>query len=135
MIADVLPDVQRCRITLARLDAASLHMQPAAAHRHSIERLLAFARSGRLEIRSAGAVRWVPDFSLFSMREPAGGMLCLFGAHYLAPPHPGIDWPLTCVLARPAAVQRAAEHYESLWTAAHDAIGPVTDMLERQLCG
>lgn len=136
VIADVLPTAQRCRITLARLDASTLDARAPQmdAHRRGIERLLAFARSGRLQIRAAGTVRWDPDFSLFRMRNTELGTLCLFGAHYLAPPHAGIDWPLTCVLARPAPVQRAVQHYESLWAAAHDALGPVTETLERQLC-
>lgn len=137
MIADVLPAVQHCRITLARLDASSLDVRAPQLdeQRVAIERLLEFARSGRLQIRAAGAVRWDPDFSLFRMRDAALGTLCLFGAHYLAPPHAGIDWPLTCVLSRPAPVRRAVQHYESLWAAAHDALGPVTETLERQLCG
>lgn len=136
MVADILPTLERCRMTLARLDAHSLDAggRGDAEHRHSLERLLEFARSGRLEIRSAGAIRWEPDFSLFHMNDPACGTFCLFGAHYLAPPHAGIDWPLTCVISRRSAVRRAVQHYESLWAAAHDALGAVTDTLERQLC-
>lgn len=137
MVADVLPGLERCRMTLARLDAHSLGAAApsSAAHRDSLQRLLDFARSGRLEIRAAGALRWEPDFSLYSMNDPACGTFCMFGAHYLAPPHAGIDWPLTCVFSRRSAIRRAVQHYESLWAAAHDALGVVTDTLERQLCG
>lgn len=136
-VVDLLERVERCRLTLARLDA---HMLDAPSgitetNRRSIERLLAFASSGRLEVRSAGAMRWDPDFSLYQMADRRLGTFCLFGAHYLAPPHAGLDWPLTCLLTRRTAVQRVAAHFDEMWAAAHDVIGPVTDTLERQLCG
>jgi hypothetical protein len=135
-IVDVLESVDRCRIALARLDLHALDGSARAdgADGQALERLLAYARSGRLEVRSAGAVRWDPDFSLFRMRDRRCGTFCLFGAHYLAPPQPELDWPLTCLIARRAAVGRVAAHFESLWNAAHDALGPVMEALEQQLC-
>ncbi len=135
-VIDALEKVDRCRLILARLD---VHMLDAPAttpdsNRQAVERLLTYASSGRLEIRSAGAIRWDPDFSLYRMRDGRLGTFCLFGAHYLAPPHQGIDWPLTCMLTRRTAVRRITTHFEEVWSAAHDVIRPVTETLERQLC-
>lgn len=134
-VIDALERADHCRLVLARLD---LHMldgsRPAGdAGRDNIERLLTFAGSGRLEIRSAGAMRWAPDFSVFQMRDRRCGMFCLFGAHYLAPPHPGLDWPLTCLLTRRTVIAEVEYHFRELWDAAHDALGPVAETLERRL--
>lgn len=133
-VIDVLERVDRCRLVLARLD---LHMLDDSTCgdtvRDNIERLLAFAGSGRLEIRSAGAMRWDPDFSIFQMRDRRCGMFCLFGAHYLAPPHPGLDWPLTCLLTQRTVIAEVESHFRELWDAAHDALGPVAETLERRL--
>lgn len=136
-VIDVLEHVGHCRMALARLELHHLGVgpRPDGADRKGVERLLAYAASGRLEIRSAGAMRWDPDFSLFRMADRRCGTFCLFGAHYLAPPHPALDWPLTCLLTRRAAVRRVAAHFEQLWDAAHDVLGPVVESLERELCG
>ncbi len=134
-VIDVLERVDRCRLVLARLDLHMLDDSRAAgdAGRDNIERLLTFACSGRLEIRSAGAMRWDPDFSVFRMRDRRCGMFCLFGAHYLAPPHAGLDWPLTCLLTRRTVIAEVEYHFRELWNAAHDVLGPVADTLERRL--
>src|SRR5687768_1352605 len=61
--------LQRCRVLLARFDSAfaadahSLMSAPAgSAH---FKGLLAFAESGRLEVRSSSTVLWTPDFSIY----------------------------------------------------------------------
>lgn len=134
-IIHVLERVGRCRMVLARLD---LHLLSdgtgGVSDRDGVQRLLAYAASGQLEIRSAGAMRWDPDFSLFRMTDRRCGTLCLFGAHYLAPPHGGLDWPLTFLLMRRPAVTRVAEHFEQIWNAAHDVLNPVVQSLEREVC-
>lgn len=135
-VADVLQSVNRCRIVLGRLDVHRLEIEGSQgdARRIGLLSLLDLARGGRLQIRTAGALRWDPDFSLYHFTDRRYGSVCLLGAHYLARPHTGIDWPLTCLLTGPRTVQRAVRHYEAVWTGAHDALAAVTETLERQLC-
>lgn len=135
-VSDVLPGVARCRIVLGRLDVHRLDLGGAQGdpQRLGLQRLLDHARGGSLQIRTAGALRWDPDFSLYHHADRRCGSFCLLGAHYLAPPHPGIDWPLTCLLTGRRAVQHAVQHFEGIWTGAHDALGPIMETLERRLC-
>ncbi len=135
-VADVLLGVARCRFVLGRLDAHRLDLDgvQGETRRLGLQRLLDHTRNGGLQIRTAGVLRWEPDFSLYHHADRRYGSFCLLGAHYLAPPHPGIDWPLTCLLTGRRAVQHAVGHFEEIWTGGHDAIAPITEALERRLC-
>ena len=134
VIAPQLDGLRRCRIILAHLDVNTLDLDRTGAEPQmlALERLLAFARSGRLQVRSAGAIRWHPDFSVFHLDRSTPSTVCLLGAHYLAPLHKGIDWPLTCVLAQTIAVGQAQHHFESVWQGSHDALPAVIAELLRQ---
>lgn len=134
VVAPQLDGLRRCRITLAHLDVNTLDLSHTGAEPQvlALEQLLAFARSGRLEVRSAGAIRWHPDFSVFHLDRATPSTVCLLGAHYLAPLHKGIDWPLTCVLAQETAVGQAQHHFDSVWQRSHDALPAVIAELQRQ---
>jgi hypothetical protein len=63
--AGELARVTHCRVLLGRLDAQSLAgTTAAAATAASLDRLLEFVMSERVEIRSAGMGAWLPDFSV-----------------------------------------------------------------------
>ena len=135
-VVSLLPGMQACRLVVGGFNAAGLAVPgaPDPARRGCVEQLLLHASSGRFEFRSAGAGRWNPDFSLYRLEGGGHFSVCMFGAHYLLPLDE-VEWPLTCVLTRRAAVQEAHRHFEALWASAHDVRPALLSMLEQQLCG
>ena len=134
-VVPLLPMLRRCRLILGHFSAAG---NPVSAtindNRHDrLCQLLEHARSARFEVRSAGAGRWEPDFSLFHLAGHADFSACMFGAHYLLPLDE-IEWPLTCVFTRAGAVKQAHRHFEHLWAAAHDVRPALISTLEQELC-
>jgi hypothetical protein len=135
-IARMIPELERCRLVLAQFTASGLILPHDVIHdrRDGLLQLLEYARSERIEVRSAGASRWEPDFSLFRLRAD-GDSVCMLGAHHLLPAENDIEWPLTCVLTQRSAVKRAHTHFESVWQSAHDVKPAIVGILEQELCG
>src|SRR5690606_25721299 len=96
-----LCNVRRCRVLLGRLDVQSLAAAP-DSHTTAMAALLDFLRSGRIEVRSAGASTWHSDFSVFrglpADRVLPEGRACLIGAHSFWSPQPSEGPAFTCVL-------------------------------------
>ncbi len=126
--------VARCRVLVRRVDAdmlmeASEHAGD-AARRRDLEVLGAFLASGRVEVRAAGVLGWVPDFSIF---RPAD--VVLVGAHYFGRPYPMAGPSLTGLLRDPAAVALAERRFDALWADARDVLPTVRDAVEAVLEG
>jgi hypothetical protein len=123
-----LGELCRCRLLLGRLDAAALDDLHVGPHdptgRARLDRLRRLLDSGRVAIRSGGAMRWTPDFSLFHglpiSRACPAGTVCVIGAHYFTRPLAGPGAAFTALLAAPRAVRIAASRFEQLWACAHD---------------
>lgn len=120
--------VRRARILIARLDAGALDDIAAAAP--SPDPLLRFLRSGRVEVRSAGAGAWSPDFSIY--RGAQTGDACLIGAHWFRVPVVSAGPSFTALLTEPDAVARALDRFETLWRRSHDVLEPVIDAVARR---
>lgn len=132
--------VARCRVLLGHLEAGTLldgleRRDAAAAGR--LEVLLGFARSGRLEIRSAGMGGWTPDFSIYRF-GPEGAdagasraTVGLLGAHYFGAPHPVAGPSFTVELSGAAAAALLTERFEELWGLGHDVLPAIDEVLER----
>ena len=118
--------LERCRVMLGHLDPTVL--DPAAGGPANIRVLRAFARSGRLEIRTAPHHVWNPDFSVFH-GLPDGGSAVLLGAHYFGRPYPLFGLAFTCLMTRPSAVRSCVRRFESLWNAGYDVLPVVIDTL------
>jgi len=137
-----LAGLECCRVVLGQFDVHALvdaveaasGAPTAAANLGVLQRFMA---SGRLEIRSAGARRWRPDFCVLR-----GARLRQIGAPDAATlvGHLGIGGigdgsgggpSLTCVLAGKDATDRAGAAFERLWTAGHDVLDVVADTLSR----
>ncbi len=117
--------LEQCRIMLGRLDAAALHD---SANRDTAL-LKAFARSGRLQIRTAPQHVWNPDFSVFRARD--GTPTTLVGAHYFGRPYPLFGLALTCIFADPVVAAENERRFEQLWTAGYDVLPVIIDTLDR----
>jgi hypothetical protein len=116
----------RCRVLLGRLDAAGLdELGPAGDGVAPRARaLITLLDSGRVRVRSGGALAWCPDFSIFrglprTAAAPAGAA-CLVGAHFFNRPHAGPGAALTALLTGERAVALAGERFDALWHGAHD---------------
>src|SRR4051812_43114754 len=81
-----LSRVRMCRLLIDRLDVEMLSDAADIAASGNglalnLERLLVFARSGRLQLRSAVTPSWSPDFSIFTglpgTNEAPSGAMCL----------------------------------------------------------
>ena len=123
--ATELATVRRCRVLLGRLDVQSLAAAP-DSHADSMDTLLQFLRSGRIEVRSAAGLSWHNDFSVFR-GLPADSILprgqaCLIGAHSFWSPQATEGPSFTCVLGSPGATARAARRFEQLWIHAYDVL-------------
>jgi hypothetical protein len=123
--------LERCRVLLGRLDAAVLFDSAADAgvSRQRFELLAAFARSGRLEMRTAPHHIWTPDFSIFR-GLPADETAALVGAHYFGRPYPRYGLAFTCVLKQHAAVRACSTRFEELWQAGYDVLPVVLETLD-----
>lgn len=124
--------IERCRVLLGHLDACSLLDTPdgSAARSERAALLGAFARSGRLEIRTAPHYLWTPDFSVFA-GLPQGRCVALVGAHYFGRPYPLFGAAFTCVLTSSEAVGSCSDRFNTLWAAGYDVLPVVIDSLER----
>lgn len=120
--------LERCRVMIGHLDAASL-LDSQDADTGRIAMLLAFTRSGRLEMRTAPHHAWNPDFSIFR-GLPGGGSAVLLGAHYFGRPYPLFGLAFTCVMTQPAPVLACSRRFEGLWDAGYDVLPAVIDALE-----
>ena len=122
-----------CRFLLSKLDAefsADAALLTRDARGGALENLLRFIDSGRLEVRSTGAPRWSPDFSIYHRLGAAGESALLLGAHYFQMLHTR-PVPLTCVLRERSAVRRASENFAKLWEDAYDVLPVIRETLEQ----
>jgi hypothetical protein len=120
--------LRRCRVLLARLDAAELaSLAVSASHLHTLQ---AFVAAPHVEIRSAGIGAWAPDFSLY---HAARDSVCLIGAHYFHHPlvHGGPSF--TCALQDVDAVSTAARRFEELWARGYNVKPAVLAEVELHL--
>ena len=123
----------RCRFLLSRLNAefsADAALLTRDARRTGLENLLRFVNSGRLEVRSTGAPRWSPDFSIYRGLGQTREAAILLGANYFQLVQTQ-SVALTCVLRDPAAVNRAARNFEQLWQDAYDVLPVIRETLEQ----
>ena len=127
-----LAKVQRCRVLLGQFDATALSGVISA---HSLQALLAFCESGRLDIRAAPGVRWTPDFSVYRGRGSHGTLwsACIVGAHYFGEPAPSLGAPLSCVVADESVAAAAEQRFDRLWRRAHDVTPAIRDALDALL--
>lgn len=124
--------LERCRVMLGQLDADVLFDAGASAAdaRDRLQLLTAFAKSGRLQMRTAPHHVWNPDFSVFG-GLPAERSAALVGAHYFGRPYPRFGIAFTCVLTSASAVRACRERFEQLWTDGYDVLPVVVDTLQR----
>jgi hypothetical protein len=125
--------LRRCRFLLSRIDAefsADAAALTRDARAGNLQNLIRFIDSGRLEVRSTGAPRWTPDFSLYHGLGTARESAVMLGAHYFQLLH-SKPVPLTCVLRELSAVRRAGENFERLWQDAYDVLPVIRETLEQ----
>lgn len=136
--------LERCRVLLGRLDIDALSTPdpagpPDPAAVAGLFTLRSFLHSGRIEVRTAGATLWVPDFSILGGLPPksgfASGAACLVGAHYFARPFPTRGPALTCLLTGQEAVNSARERFEDLWDLGYDVLPVIADRVDALLAG
>jgi hypothetical protein len=133
--ADEISSLQRCRLLLSTVDANLLHDssgQTSPERRKTVERLIAWAGSGRLELRSCGILAWSPDFSIYH-HDAGARSVALVGAHYFQSMFSGHGTALTCVIRQQAAVRHAAGRFEELWSSGYDVLPVVVDALTQSL--
>ena len=118
-----------CRLLMGSLDVSAL--SDLAVADQAAPRLGAigdFMRSGRLEVRVGGLLRWRPDFAVFEL-PPPHGTIALVGAIYFADAAVAGGPALTCVIRAPAAVARLRRRFDELWGHARD----VGDVIRHEL--
>lgn len=118
---------ERCRVLLGHLDASTL-LDTDAADRRAVARLIRWARSGRLQVRSAGIGAWTPDFSVY--HGPDGGS-CLVGAHYFGSPHLTVGPSFTVISADAGTRALLSRRFDELWARSHDVLPAILAVLER----
>jgi hypothetical protein len=122
--------LERCRVMVGHLDASVLFDAGVDDDMHErLMLLLRFARSGRLEMRTAPHHAWNPDFSIFS-GLPGDRQAALIGAHYFGRPYPRFGLALTCVLDAPRALECCTARFDELWSAGYDVLPVVIETLE-----
>ena len=124
----------QCRVLLQQFDvglaADAASATPDSMLYRRLCALRAFADSGQLQVRSLRTHRWAPDFSIVS--GTADGKHVLFvGAHEFDDNDDRCAVALTCACTQDAAVRRAEQHFEKLWTRADDVLAIVREQLER----
>jgi hypothetical protein len=136
--------LESCRVLLGRLDVDALSTPdpagpPSPAAVAGLGTLRSFLQSGRIQVRTAGATLWVPDFSILGGigRGPgcAGDAVCMVGAHYFARPYPTRGPALTCLLADAGSVASARERFDELWEFGYDVLPVIADRLDALLAG
>jgi hypothetical protein len=129
--------LKRLRVLLSRFDArfaADAHaLALDLAQLRQLHGLLRIVESERVEIRSAGAALWTPDFSLFRGLADGREDVLLVGAHYFRPLFSTGGAALTCVMRDTTAVARAAQRFEGLWEFAHDVRDVIAETLSDTL--
>ncbi len=132
-----LGPLQSCRVLVGRLDAGALFDTPGPGATDALERLLRFARSGRLYVRSAPVSAWSPDFSVLQRigaTDPASATgVCIVGCHYFREPDPPDGPALTTLLTAPSAVRLALRRFEALWALGYDVLPAVEESILRLL--
>ncbi len=135
---DLLPQemtgIERCRVLIGRLDAATLldaalDARRDASGRRRIAVLRELAMSGSLEARAAGIEGWSPDFSVF--RGSVAPVAALIGAHWFHTPPAGTA--STAILhgdAEPSEILALTSRFEALWAAGHDVLDVVREALD-----
>ncbi|NJD11135.1 MAG: hypothetical protein FIB01_12130 [Gemmatimonadetes bacterium] len=109
-----------CRLLMGALDVEALSdlaIADQAAPR--LGAIGAFMRSGRLDVRVGGLLRWRPDFAVFELPPPHGAV-ALVGALYFTDAAVAGGPALTCVIRSPAAVARLRRRFDDLWLRARD---------------
>ncbi|HUG41218.1 MAG TPA: hypothetical protein VMM12_12075 [Longimicrobiales bacterium] len=122
--------VERCRVLLGTLDAATLLDAAESGPAGAAGRLMvlrSFAASGRLEVRSAGLAGWTPDFSIFR----GTGTTALLGAHYFGAPYPVFGPSFTAIVEQPVSQHLLEVRFEELWRRGHDVLPAIQVVLER----
>jgi hypothetical protein len=120
----------RTRVLLGQLDASTL-LDAGAADRTAVAGLIRWARSGGLEVRSAGIGAWTPDFSVF---HGSNGGAALVGAHYFGSPQLTVGPSFTVVSMEPETRRILARRFDGLWERSHDVLPAIVDVLERARC-
>ena len=118
---------RRCRVLLGRLDASTL-LDTDTARSDAVGALIRWARSGRLQVRSAGIGAWTPDFSVYHDRS---GSRCLLGAHYFGSPHLTVGPSFTCVTEDDRTVRLLGTRFDGLWERSHDVLPAIVGVMER----
>jgi hypothetical protein len=131
-----LATLRCCRLLLARLDAELLHdvslLELAPERGRTLRKLLDWAKSGRLEVRSAGRLSWIPDFSVYHDVCDAVSV-ALIGAHYFQPIFTGHGTALTCCVRQEAIVRRVSERFHDLWERGYDVLPVIAEGLAQTL--
>ena len=123
--------MRRCRVLVGRLDASTL-LDADAARAESVARLIRWARSGRLEVRSAGIGSWAPDFSIY---HTPSGTCSLLGAHYFGSPQLTVGPSFTVVTEHRDATALLRRRFDGLWDRSHDVLPAIVKVLERVRVG
>lgn len=127
-----LGSLRRCRVLLGHLDASNLLDASDSAGRHthapSMGRLLRFANSGRLEVRSAGLAAWTPDFGVVQRDAEAMGLL---GAIQFGNPELLSGPTFTAITTDSDAVALLGRRFDQLWHRSHDVLPAIRQVLER----
>ncbi len=135
------PELARVRVRLlvGRLDVDTVAGAPGAAvfdggRKAELDRLRGFLRSGRVQVRAGGMVRWDPDFSVFRQADAAEVRgVVLVGSHRFDVPAAASVPALCGVLRRREAVALVEERFEALWALAYDVTPVAGEMLDRLL--
>lgn len=129
---DELDSLRRCRVLLGHMDASTLLDAPGSANPRApapaLGRLLRFAASGRLEVRSAGVAAWTPDFGVVQRGSEATGLL---GAIQFGNPELLTGPTFTAITADPEATTLLRLRFDQLWSRSHDVLPAIRQVLER----
>jgi hypothetical protein len=129
---DELGSLRRCRVLLGHLDASILHdTSDSVSHRAfapSFGRLVRFAASGRLEVRSAGLASWTPDFALI---DRDGAPTALLGAIQFGNPELLTGPMFTAAIRDAEAAALLRRRFDDLWEASHDVLPAISQVLQR----
>jgi hypothetical protein len=124
--------LHRCRVLLGHLDATTLMDASEAAgpggRGPALDRLLRWAASGRLEVRSAGLAAWTPDFGVVTGPSARTGLM---GSIQFGNPELVTGPALTVVTTDASAAAMLLERFDELWDRSHDVLPAIQAVLER----